>query len=63
MMNMSSDALVDKQEFLVPVKSFSYRDMGAPASFQVSELKQAGAEQERERSVAAGASEKELKLC
>ena len=59
-MSMSSDAL-GKQEFLVPVKSFSYRDMGAPAPFQVSELRQAGAEQEREPSVAAGASEKEVK--
>jgi flagellar assembly protein FliH len=60
MMNMSSEAL-GKQEFLVPVKSFSYRDMGAPVPFQVSELKPAGAEQEREPSVAAGASEKEVK--
>jgi flagellar biosynthesis/type III secretory pathway protein FliH len=59
-MSMSSDAL-GKQEFLVPVKSFSYRDMGAPASFQVSELRPAGAEQERERSVAAATSEKEGK--
>jgi flagellar biosynthesis/type III secretory pathway protein FliH len=60
MMNMSSDAF-GKQEFLVPVKSFSYRDMGAPASFQVSELKPPGAEQEREPAVAAGASENEVK--
>jgi flagellar assembly protein FliH len=60
MMNMSSEAL-DKQEFFVPVKSFSYRDMGAPAPFQVSEQRQPGAEQEREPSVPAGASEKEVK--
>ena len=59
-MNMSSDTL-DNQQFLVPVKSFSYRDMGAPASFQVSETRQAGPEQEREPSVAPGASEKEVK--
>ena len=59
-MSMSSDVL-DNQEFLVPVKSFSYRDMGAPAPFQVSELRQAGADQEREPTVAAGASAKEVK--
>jgi hypothetical protein len=52
-MSMSSDAS-GNQEFLVPVKSFSYRDMSAPAPFQVSEARQAGAEQEREPSVAAG---------
>jgi flagellar assembly protein FliH len=60
MMNMSSDAL-GNQQYLVPVKSFSYRDMGAPASFEVSETRHSGAEQEREPSVAAGASEKEVK--
>jgi flagellar assembly protein FliH len=57
---MSSDPL-GKQEFFVPVKSFSYRNMEAPAPFQVNEPKQAGAEQERERPVAPGASEKEVK--
>jgi flagellar biosynthesis/type III secretory pathway protein FliH len=60
MMSMSSDAL-GNQEFLIPVKSFSYRDMGAPASLQVSELRQPSPEQEREPPVAAGASEKEVK--
>jgi flagellar assembly protein FliH len=59
-MSTSSDGLGD-QELPVPIKSFSYRDMGAPPPFQVSELKQAGAEQEREPSVAAGASENEVK--
>jgi len=59
-MSMSSDTLGD-QEILVPVKSFSYRDMGAPAPFQVSEARQAGAEQDREPPVAAGPSEKEVK--
>jgi flagellar biosynthesis/type III secretory pathway protein FliH len=60
MMSMSSEAL-GKQEFLVPVKSFSYRDMGAAVPSQVSELRQAGSGQVREPSVAAGASEKEVK--
>ncbi len=59
-MSMSSDVL-GNQEFLVPVKSFSYRDMGAPASFQVSEARPAGAEPERSPAVAAGVSEKEVK--
>jgi flagellar assembly protein FliH len=59
MMNMSSDAL-GNQQLLFPVKSFSYRDMGAPASFQVSEVTPVTAEQKPESSVAAGASEKEV---
>ena len=42
-MSMSSNEL-DSQEFSVPVKSFSYRDMGAPAPFQVNETRQAGAQ-------------------
>jgi flagellar assembly protein FliH len=45
MMNMSSDAL-GNQELSVPVKSFSYRDIGAPAPSQVNETRQSGAEQE-----------------
>jgi flagellar biosynthesis/type III secretory pathway protein FliH len=60
MMSMSSDAL-GNQQLLFPVKSFSYRDMGAPASFQVSEATPVAAEQGPEPSVAAGASEKEVK--
>ena len=57
-MSMSSNGL-GSQEFPVPVKSFSYRDMGAPAPFPVKETRQGGAEQEREppaapRGVAAG---------
>jgi len=59
-MSMSSDVL-GNQQLLFPVKSFSYRDMGAPASFQVSEVTPVTAEQEPEPSVAAGASEKEVK--
>jgi flagellar biosynthesis/type III secretory pathway protein FliH len=58
-MSMSSD--VGNQQFLVPVKSFSYRDMGAPASFQVSEARPAGAEQQPEPSLPAGVPEKEVK--
>jgi flagellar assembly protein FliH len=57
---MSSDALAN-QELLVPVKSFSYRDMGAPASFQVSEAIPAAAEQEPETPVPPGVPEKEVK--
>jgi hypothetical protein len=60
MMSMSSDALAN-QELLVPVKSFSYRDMGAPASFQVSEAIPAAAEQEPETPVPPGVPEKEVK--
>jgi flagellar assembly protein FliH len=41
MMSMSSSE-VDIQEVPVPVKSFSYRDMGAPVPFQVNETKPAG---------------------
>ena len=59
-MNMSSNGL-GSQELPVPIKSFSYRDMGAPPPFPVNEPRQAGAEQEPELSVAAGASEKEVK--
>jgi flagellar assembly protein FliH len=59
-MSMSSDALAN-QELLVPVKSFSYRDMGAPASFQVSEAIPAAAEQEPETPVPPGVPEKEVK--
>jgi hypothetical protein len=59
-MSMSSDAL-GNQQLLVPVKSFSYRDMGAPASFQVSEAIPAAAEQEPETPVPPGVPEKEVK--
>jgi flagellar assembly protein FliH len=59
MMNMSSDAL-GNQQLLFPVKSFSYRDMGAPASFQVSEATPVAAEQGPEPPMAAGVSEKEV---
>lgn len=59
-MSMSSDAL-ENQQLLVPVKSFSYRDMGAPASFQVSEAIPAAAEQEPETPVPPGVPEKEVK--
>jgi flagellar assembly protein FliH len=60
MMSMSSDAL-GNQQLLVPVKSFSYRDMGAPAPFQVSEARPAGAEHDPEPAVPPGVSEKEVK--
>jgi flagellar assembly protein FliH len=59
MMSMSSDAL-GNQQLLFPVKSFSYRDMGAPASFQVSEVTSVAAEQEPAPSMAAGVSEKDV---
>jgi flagellar assembly protein FliH len=53
---MSSDE-PGEQEFPVAVESFSYRDMGAPASLQVSEIRQPGTEQP----VAPGVAAKELK--
>jgi flagellar biosynthesis/type III secretory pathway protein FliH len=59
-MSTSSNGL-GSQEFSVPVKSFSYRDMGTPAPLQVNETRQAGAEQERVQTAAPGASEKEVK--
>ena len=59
-MSMSSNGL-GSQEFSVPIKPFSYRDMGEPASFEVNEPRQAGAEQEREQPAAPGVSEKEMK--
>ena len=40
-MSMSSSE-IESQEVPVPVKSFSYRDMGAPVPFQVNETKLAG---------------------
>ena len=52
-MNMSSNGL-GNQELPVPIKSFSYRDMGAPPPFQVNEVRQAGTEQEPELSAARG---------
>jgi flagellar assembly protein FliH len=59
-MSMSSNGL-GSQEFSVPIKSFSYRDMGAPAPFPVKETRQAGAEQEREPPAASGVSPQEMK--
>jgi len=59
-MSMSSDELGD-HEFPVAVKSFSYRDMGAPASLPVSEIRQPGTEQQPDQPVAPGVAENELK--
>jgi flagellar assembly protein FliH len=61
-MSMSSSG-VDSQEIPVPVKSFAYRDMGAPAPFQVNEAKLAGPgpEQERPPQAPPGVSPQELK--
>ena len=60
-MSMSSSE-VGSFESPVPVTSFSYRDMGAAASFQVKETRQAGsgAEQEREQQAAPGISAQEI---
>ncbi len=59
---MSSSG-VDSQEIQVPVKSFSYRDMGAPVPLQVNETRHAGAAPEPERApqAAPGVSPQELK--
>ena len=61
-MSMSSSE-VDSQEFSLPVKSFSYRDIGAPVPLQVNETKHAqpGPEQERAPQVAPGVSPQEMK--
>ena len=61
-MSMSSSG-VDSQEIPVPVKSFSYRDMGAPVPFQVNETKLAvpGPEQERPPQAPPGVSPQEVK--
>jgi flagellar biosynthesis/type III secretory pathway protein FliH len=59
-MSTSSNGL-GSQEPSGPIKSFSYRDMGAPAPFQVNETRPAGAEQEREPPAMPGVSEKEVK--
>lgn len=61
-MSMSSSE-IDSQEVPVPVKSFSYRDMGAPLPFQVNEPKLAGPgpEQERPPQAPPGASPQEMK--
>jgi flagellar assembly protein FliH len=60
-MSMSSSE-IDSQEVPVPVKSFSYRDMGAPVPFQVNETRHAGAAPEPERApqAAPGVSPQEL---
>ena len=47
-MSMSSSG-VDSQEVPVPVKSFSYRDMGAPVPHQANETRHAGPAPEPER--------------
>jgi len=61
-MSMSSSE-IDSQEAPVPVKSFSYRDMGAPVPFQVNETKLAvpGPEQERPPQAPPGVSPQEVK--
>src|ERR1700752_1217383 len=61
-MSMSSSE-VDSQEAPVPVKSFSYRDMGAPVAHQANETKHAApvAEQERAPQPAPGVSPQEVK--
>ena len=61
-MSMSSSG-VDSQEIPVPVKSFSYRDMGAPVPLQVNESRHTGAAPEPERApqVAPGVSPLEMK--
>ena len=59
-MSMSSDEAGD-EEFPVAVKSFSYRDMGTPASLQVSEIRPSGTEQQPDQPVVPGVAEKELK--
>jgi flagellar biosynthesis/type III secretory pathway protein FliH len=59
-MSMSSDGL-NNQDLSIPVKSFSYRDIGVPASLQLNETKQAGAGQERGQPASSGVSARELK--
>jgi flagellar assembly protein FliH len=61
-MSMSSNG-VDSQEVPVPVESFSYRDMGAPLPFQVSETRHTGPAPEPERAPqpAPGLSAQEMK--
>jgi flagellar assembly protein FliH len=62
MMSMSFSG-VDSQEVQVPVKSFSYRDMGAPVPLQITETNLAltGAEKERAPQPAPGVSPQEMK--
>ena len=61
-MSMSSSE-IDSQEVPVPVKSFSYRDMGAPVAFQVIETRHTGPSPEPERPPQAppGVSPQEMK--
>ena len=61
-MSMSSSE-VDSQEAPVPVKSFSYRDMGAPVTHQANETRHAApvTEQERAPQPAPGVSPQEVK--
>jgi flagellar assembly protein FliH len=61
-MSMSSSE-IDSQEVPVPVKSFSYRDMGAPVPFQVNEPRHTGPSPEPERTpqAAPGVSLQEMK--
>jgi flagellar assembly protein FliH len=58
-----SSSEVDRREFSVPVKSFSYRDIGAPAPLQITETRHAQPEPEQERApqVAPGVSPQEMK--
>ena len=59
-MNMSSNGFSD-QDFLVPITSFSYRDVGDAAPVYVKETKPPGAQPEQEQSAAPGVPEKEMK--
>ncbi len=60
-MSMSSSG-VDTQEVPLPVKSFSYRDMGAPVPIQANETRHTAPAQEPERPPQApGASPQEVK--
>jgi flagellar assembly protein FliH len=61
-MSMSSSE-VDSQEVPVPVKSFSYRDMGAPVALQANETRSAAPvpEQERAQQPPPGVSPQEVK--
>jgi flagellar assembly protein FliH len=58
-----SSSEVDSQEVPVPVKSFSYRDMGTPVASQVNETRHVGPvpEQERAAQPAPGLSPEEVK--
>jgi flagellar biosynthesis/type III secretory pathway protein FliH len=59
----TSSSEIESQEVRVPVKSFSYRDMGAPVALQANETRQAGPvpEQERPPQAPPGVSPQEVK--